>query len=135
MNSTTDEFKHADRVNITYGVQTGDLVEERELPFVVGVLGDFSGDAEKPALASRQFIDVNRENFKLLFRTGSSSWRALQYLVENGEGGNTKIRILDVSKKELYRDLLKAADFDQSILFKKLHDDIFGVANAEPLEF
>ncbi len=107
-----------------------------ELPFVVGVLADFSGHAEKPALHSRQFVEVNRANFDLLrdkeFCGVESSWRGLKYLVESTDSENVKIRLLDVSKKELYRDLQRASDFDHSILFKKVHDDIFGTTDAEP---
>jgi len=106
-----------ERIKITYDLQA----EQRELPFVVGVLADFSGQAEKPPLASRQFVDVNR-----------ASGPALQYLVDNTAGENIKIRILDVSKKELCRDQMRAVSFEQSILFKKLHDDIFGTTRAAP---
>lgn len=53
------------RVHIKYKVWTGDAEVERELPFVVGVLGDFSGHAaDKLApLGERKFIQVDRDNF------------------------------------------------------------------------
>ena len=55
----------APRVHITYDVELGGAIEQKELPFVVGVLGDFSG---KPAeamgrLRDRKFIEVDRDNF------------------------------------------------------------------------
>ncbi len=54
------------RVHITYEVETGDAVVQRELPFVVGVLGDFSGnnpgESLKP-LKDRKFIQIDRDNF------------------------------------------------------------------------
>ena len=53
------------RVHITYEVETGDAQIKRELPFVMGVLGDFSGDpttALRP-LADRKFIQIDRDNF------------------------------------------------------------------------
>jgi type VI secretion system protein ImpB len=53
------------RVHITYEVETEGAVVERELPFVVGVMGDFSGDPTeklKP-LKDRKFIQIDRDNF------------------------------------------------------------------------
>lgn len=53
------------RVHITYEVETEGAVVERELPFVVGVLGDFSGDPTQPLkpMRDRKFIQIDRDNF------------------------------------------------------------------------
>lgn len=52
------------RVHITYDVQVGDAIEQKELPFVLGVLADLAGDnAEQPPLRDREFADINRDNF------------------------------------------------------------------------
>lgn len=53
------------RVNITYDVETGDAVETKELPFVMGVLGDFSGQPTEPLarLKDRKFVEVTPDNF------------------------------------------------------------------------
>lgn len=53
------------RVHITYDVETGDATVKRELPFVVGVVGDFSGDPTEPLkkLKDRNFIQIDRDNF------------------------------------------------------------------------
>lgn len=53
------------RVNITYEVETGGAIEVKELPFVMGVLGDFVGQptAELPKLKDRQFAEVTLDNF------------------------------------------------------------------------
>ena len=53
------------RVHITYEVETGDAQIKRELPFVMGVLGDFSGDPTSPlrSLSDRKFIQIDRDNF------------------------------------------------------------------------
>jgi len=53
------------RVHITYQVETEGAEIERELPFVVGVLGDFSGDPTQPLkpLSERKFTLVDRDNF------------------------------------------------------------------------
>ena len=52
------------RVHITYDVETGGAIEKRELPFVVGVLGDLSGHADKPLpkLKDRKFVEIDRDN-------------------------------------------------------------------------
>jgi type VI secretion system protein ImpB len=55
------------RVQLTYDVEIGDAIESKELPFVVGVLGDFTGkvDPNKPAtkLKDRKFVNVDLDNF------------------------------------------------------------------------
>lgn len=54
------------RVHIVYDVETGGAVTQRELPFVVGVLGDFSGNAmssTRKSLRDRKFIQIDRDNF------------------------------------------------------------------------
>lgn len=53
------------RVQLTYDVEKGDAIEHKELPFVVGVLGDFSGQPEQPLpkLKDRKFVNVDLDNF------------------------------------------------------------------------
>ncbi len=53
------------RVHITYDVETEGAQEVKELPFVVGVLGDFSGDSAvaKKALKERKFVDLKKDKF------------------------------------------------------------------------
>lgn len=53
------------RVHITYDVETEGAEVVRELPFVVGVMGDFSGDPRRPLrpLAERKFVQIDRDNF------------------------------------------------------------------------
>ncbi len=53
------------RVHITYEVETEGAEVVRELPFVVGVMGDFSGDPTQPLrpMADRKFIQIDRDNF------------------------------------------------------------------------
>ncbi|WP_149981871.1 type VI secretion system contractile sheath small subunit [Pseudoalteromonas rhizosphaerae] len=63
------------RVHITYDVETEGLAVKKELPFVVGVMGDFSGDntdAIKP-LKDRRFIQIDRENFNDVLKRMSPS--------------------------------------------------------------
>ena len=53
------------RVHITYDVETNGAVQEKELPFVMGVMGDYSGDNtdNKKALKDRKFSQIDRDNF------------------------------------------------------------------------
>src|ERR1700689_1507550 len=53
------------RVHITYEVEVGDAIEIKELPFVMGVLGDFTGQPTEPLprLRDRKFVEVNPDNF------------------------------------------------------------------------
>ncbi|HEX7527971.1 MAG TPA: type VI secretion system contractile sheath small subunit, partial [Thermoanaerobaculia bacterium] len=53
------------RVQITYDVEIGGAIEMKELPFVVGVLGDFSGQPVEPLprLKDRKLIEIDRDNF------------------------------------------------------------------------
>src|SRR6187402_2415639 len=53
------------RVQITYDVEIGDAIETKELPFVLGVLGDYSGQSKEPLprLKERKFVDIDRDNF------------------------------------------------------------------------
>jgi type VI secretion system protein ImpB len=53
------------RVQITYDVQVGNATVKKDLPFVVGVIGDFSGDPTQPLkrLKDRNFIEISRDNF------------------------------------------------------------------------
>jgi type VI secretion system protein ImpB len=53
------------RVQITYDVEVGGALELKELPFVVGVLGDFVGKPEEalPGVKQRKFIEIDRDNF------------------------------------------------------------------------
>ncbi len=53
------------RVHVTYDVDVGDAIEKKELPFVMGVLGDFTGQPEQPLpkLKDRRFVEVTPDNF------------------------------------------------------------------------
>ncbi len=53
------------RVQITYDVEIGDAIETKELPFVLGVMGDYSGNRKEPLekLKDRNFVQIDKENF------------------------------------------------------------------------
>jgi type VI secretion system protein ImpC len=67
------------------------------------------------------------------FQKLEGTWRGLKYLMDQSETSTSlKIRILNASKKELLRDLQRAAEFDQSAMFKKVYEDEFGIFGGEP---
>lgn len=70
------------RIQISYEVETGGAIEMKELPFLMGVLGDFSGHPaeELPALKNRKFAEVTPDNFD---DTLASMKPRLQLAVEN----------------------------------------------------
>ena len=53
------------RIQISYEVETGGAIEMKELPFLMGVLGDFTGQPTEPLpkLKDRKFVEVNPDNF------------------------------------------------------------------------
>ncbi len=67
------------------------------------------------------------------FQRLEASWRGLKYLLAQSETGTMlKIKVLNVSKKELLKDLQRAPEFDQSALFKKVYEEEFGVFGGAP---
>src|SRR5262249_26602516 len=67
------------------------------------------------------------------FQQLEASWRGLAYFVMNTETGSSlKIRLLNLTKKELLTDLEKATEFDQSVLFKKVYEEEYGTFGGHP---
>jgi type VI secretion system protein ImpC len=72
---------------------------------------------------------LHHEQFQKL----EGSWRGLKYLMDQSETSTAlKIKVLNVSKKELLRDLQRAPEFDQSALFKKVYEEEFGIFGGSP---
>ncbi|MGY0218909.1 type VI secretion system contractile sheath small subunit [Endozoicomonadaceae bacterium StTr2] len=99
------------RVSITYDVETGDSQEKRELPFVVGVTGNFSGDKPQDQLEpfeDREFIQVDHDNFdEVMNRIGPSlNLRVENVLSNDPEASDMQVnlkfnRMQDFSPDEL----------------------------------
>lgn len=55
----------APRVQLTYDVEVGDAIEKKELPFVAGVIGDFTGQPAEPLarMKDRKFVNIDKDNF------------------------------------------------------------------------
>jgi type VI secretion system protein ImpC len=67
------------------------------------------------------------------FQKLEGSWRGLKYLLDQSETSDQlKIKILNVNKRELLRDLQRAPEFDQSALFKKVYEEEFGIFGGAP---
>jgi len=78
-------------------------------------------------------IQLNEVLHHPSFQKLEGTWRGLKYLLDQSETSPMlKIRVLNVGKKELLRDLQRAAEFDQSALFKKIYEDEFGIFGGEP---
>ncbi|HSM04754.1 MAG TPA: type VI secretion system contractile sheath large subunit [Longimicrobiales bacterium] len=78
-------------------------------------------------------LQVNQIMHHPDFQKLEGSWRGLKYLLDQSETGeNMKIKVLNVSKKELLKDLQRAPEFDQSALFKKVYEEEFGVFGGAP---
>ncbi|MFN9262455.1 MAG: type VI secretion system contractile sheath small subunit [Acidobacteriota bacterium] len=83
------------RVQITYDVEIGDAIELKELPFVMGVLGDFTGQPVEPLprLRDRKFVEVNPDNFDQVLE-GMKPHLAFSVenkLSEDAEAGQLKV--------------------------------------------
>jgi type VI secretion system protein ImpC len=78
-------------------------------------------------------IQLNEVLHHQAFQKLEGSWRGLKYVMDQSETSDKlKIKILNVTKKELLRDLQRAPEFDQSALFKKVYEEEFGVFGGAP---
>ncbi len=126
------------RVHITYEVETEGAEVIHELPFVVGVIGDFSGDPTQPLrpFGERKFIQIDRDNFDEVMQRLAPG---LQLRVENklaGDGSDMAVnlrfnsiedfepgRVLDqvpalralLETRNRLRDLMSKADRSESL--------------------
>jgi len=119
------------RVHIKYDLETEGAAVEKELPFVVGVMGDFSGKPTEPLkpLKDRKFVQIDRDNFNDVMARMTPG---LEYKVQNTlqEGGGDigvqlKFRSLDdfepgrvVEQVEPLKKLLETRDKLRDLLTK-----------------
>ncbi len=94
------------RVQLTYDVEIGDAIEKKELPFVVGVLGDFTGkpdpDKPLPKLKDRKFVNVDLDNIDDVMKgmAPKASYRVKNRLSD--QGGEFAVN-LEFNKVEDFR--------------------------------
>jgi len=78
-------------------------------------------------------IQLNEVLHQQSFQKLEASWRGLKYMMDQSETSDKlKIRVLNVTKRELLRDLQRAPEFDQSALFKKIYEEEYGVFGGAP---
>ncbi len=103
----------------------GQLVLDRNLETTIN-----ARIAQIDKLISAQLNEVmHHEAFQKL----EGSWRGLHHLVFESETGTMlKVKVMNVNKKDLLRDLERAPEFDQSALFKKVYEEEFGTFGGAP---
>src|SRR5580693_8086174 len=90
-------------------------------------------DKAVAAIDAKMSSQLNAIMHDAKFLKLEGSWRGLHYLVQNSETGTSlKLRVLNISKRDLGRDLSRAIEFDQSQLFKKIYENEFGTPGGEP---
>lgn len=140
------------RVQLTYEVEKGDAIEQKELPFVVGVLGDFSGNPDQPLprLRDRKFVNVDLDNFDDVMSgmTPRATYRVPNTIGGEGEFGvELKFKSIDdfrpeavVQQVEPLRKLLEArsklADLRNKLAGNEKLEDILNdvLTNTEKLK-
>jgi len=115
-----------------------DLVKEFVNQVLEGAM-TISKDAEMMITARIAQIDhlvslqLNEVIHAPEFQKLEGSWRGLKYMMDQSETSDKlKIKVLNVTKKELLRDLQRAPEFDQSALFKKVYEEEYGVFGGAP---
>jgi type VI secretion system protein ImpB len=106
------------RVHITYNVETGGAIEKKELPLVVGVMGDLSGDRDPakplPKLKDRKFVKIDRDDFdSVMEKIGGS------YTDVDGKVKGISPRLAVRAKNTLQND---GTELSATLEFKKLSD-------------
>jgi type VI secretion system protein ImpC len=106
---------------------------------VIGNTEKISGDtveAIKARVAQIDALITDQLNLVMHhpeFQKLESSWRGFHHLVKNSEtSSKLKIRLLNVSREEIQKDLEKAVEFDQSALFKKVYEEEYGTFGGTP---
>ncbi len=127
------------------------IQDEEQIPYAKVLIGQFVQDiltslpddntAEADVLMTEQIGVVDALISKQLnlimhddvFQKMEATWRGLHYLVMNTETGTMlKLRVLNVDKADLLKDLQKAVEFDQSTLFKLVYEEEYGTYGGNP---
>lgn len=126
MPSTVQKDRGRDLVEtLVQGVMTNTVKWDRSLTrTILHAIEDID------AQMSRQLSAImHNDEFQKL----EGSWRGLHYLVKNSSTGpDLGIKLLNVTKNELHRDLTRALEFDQSTLWRLIYEKQFGTAGGDP---
>ncbi|WP_281557493.1 type VI secretion system contractile sheath large subunit [Thalassomonas sp. RHCl1] len=129
-------------------------LDDSQKPYALELIGEFAlsilkdaGENAAPIASDRMsdrisLIDnqltrqINLVMHDPAFQSLEATWRGLHFLVMNTEtGSHLKLRLFNVSKEDLLKDLQKAVEFDQSSLFKKVYEEEFGTYGGDPFSF
>jgi type VI secretion system protein ImpC len=129
-------------------------LDDSQKPYALELIGEFAllilrdgGDKQAEFAADRMSdkiaeidnqltVQINLVMHEPAFQALEATWRGLHFLVMNTEtSAQLKLRIFNVSKADLLKDLQKAVEFDQSALFKKVYEDEFGTYGGDPFSF
>jgi type VI secretion system protein ImpB len=143
------------RVQLSYDVQVGDAIEKKELPFVVGVLGEFSGKADPdkplPKLKDRKFVNIDMDNFDdvMAGMAPKTSYRVKNKLSPDGGefGVNLEFKSMDDFRpesivqqvdplKKLLEARTKLSDLRNKLAGNEKLDDLLSevLSNTEKLQ-
>lgn len=127
------------RVHITYDVETEGAVVVKELPFVVGVMGDFSGNPTEPLkpLKDRKFINIDRDNFDEVLRrmTPGLEFRAENTLAGDGSEMAVKLKFSSMEDFEPARIVEQVEPLKKLLETRnRLRDLLSAVDRADGLE-
>lgn len=142
----------APRIQLTYDVEKGDAIEQKELPFVVGVLGDFSGNPEIPLSKprDRKFVSVDPDNFDEVLEAMAprATFRVPNRLTGEGEFGvELKFKSMEdfgpeaiiqqvLPLRKLYEARTKLADLRNKLAGNEKLEDLLSevLKNTEQLQ-
>src|SRR5580765_507310 len=126
----TDEAKSAVKLAVQtlaqQALSASTLISDNAIKTIEAIIAEIDRK-----LTEQVNLILHHEDFKSL----EGSWRGLHYLVNNTETGeNLKIRVMNISKKEVAKTLkkYKGTAWDQSPLFKKLYEEEFGMPGGQP---
>jgi len=111
--------------DLVQDVMTGQMVVSKDTDAMIN-----TRIADLDALISRQLNEVmHAEPMQKL----EGSWRGLHYFVQQTETSSSlKIKLLNINKADLFKDLSKAVEFDQSQMFKKIYEEEYGTLGGAP---
>lgn len=143
------------RVHVTYDVEVGDAIEMKELPFVVGVMADLTGQPEQPLprLKDRRFVEITPDNFDAVLESMKPhlSFSVENKLSDDPDAGQLKVDLHFKSLEDFepeqvarqvrpLRELLdlrtKLADLRGSLQTNEKLDELLmkAITNTETLE-
>ena len=127
------------RVHITYQVETEGAEVEKELPFIVGVLGDFSGNPTAPLkpLKERKFIQIDRDNFNdvMARMTPGANFRVANTLKDDGSEIAVQLKFNSMDDFEPARIVEQVEPLKKLLATRdKLRDLLTKVDRSEDLE-